>query len=95
MERDLYVMLMESRRQLEMGVIQRHVEHLKELDAAGKLFLCGPFREEGGGMVILKVPSYEQADTLAKADPYIAEGYKTYQLKTLQVAEKENGYLLD
>jgi uncharacterized protein YciI len=87
-------MLMENKKQLSLDVIQRHVEHLKELDDAGKLVLCGPFSDFSGGMVILNVLSYDEANKISQSDPYVNEGYKTYQLRTLEVADKENGYLL-
>ncbi|HHV08915.1 MAG TPA: hypothetical protein GXX75_01365 [Clostridiales bacterium] len=85
---------MENKKELNMGVIQRHVEHLKRLDAAGKLVLCGPFSDYGGGMVILNALSFDEANKISQSDPYILEGYKTYQLRSLEVANKENGYLL-
>ena len=94
MARELFVMLMENCRPLDSGVIGRHVEHLAMLDAAGQLVLCGPFAEGRGGMVILTADSYPQAEALCRAAPYIAEGYKTYRLMTMQVADKDNGYLL-
>lgn len=90
----LFIMLMENKKQLSLDVIQRHVEHLKELDDAGKLVLCGPFSDFSGGMVILNVLSYDEANKISQSDPYVNEGYKTYQLRTLEVADKENGYLL-
>lgn len=85
---------MENVKPLDMEVIQRHVDHLKQLDSAEKLFLCGPFLDYAGGMVVLNAPSYEEADWICRSDPYISEGYKTYQLRTMEVAESANGYLL-
>lgn len=85
---------MENKKQLNLDVIQRHVEHLKELDDAGKLILCGPFSDYSGGMVILNALSFDEANQISQSDPYVLEGYKTYQLRTLEVADKENGYLL-
>jgi hypothetical protein len=45
-------------------------------------------------MYILKTENYEQAEEFCKAEPLVAEGYATYKLKALQVADKENNYLL-
>lgn len=45
------------------------------------------------GMVILKAQSYEEAEEICKLEPLVAEGYATYKLRTLQVADKDNDYL--
>ena len=78
------------------AVITRHVENLKKLDEAGKIVLCGPFKGYPGvaGMVILKTESFEEADALCRQEPLVVEGYATYLLAALQVADKENNYLL-
>ena len=78
------------------AVITRHVENLKQLDADGKIMLCGRFQGYPGvaGMVIFKTESYEEAEALCKLEPLVAEGYATYTLASLQVADKENNYLL-
>lgn len=94
MNSQLFVMLMETQKQLNMEVIQRHVQHLKKLEKDGKLVLCGPFSDYNGGMVIFDTVSFDEANQLSQSDPYVLEGYKTYQLRTLEVANKENGYLL-
>ncbi len=78
------------------AVIIRHVENLKNLDSQGKIELCGPFKGYSGvaGMVIFKTQSYEEAEALCKQEPLVVEGYATYTLAALQVAHKENHYLL-
>ena len=90
----VYVMIMENKNPLSMEVIERHVEHLKLLEAQQELVLCGPMLDYAGGMVILRANSKEEADSLAKRDPFIAEGYKTYVLYSLEVADRSNNYLL-
>ena len=57
--------------------------------------MCGPFADFRGGMVILKTASIEEAHRIAQADPFIAEGYKTYELRTLEWARRDNNYLFD
>jgi uncharacterized protein YciI len=94
MHRQLFVMLMQNQNPLDMNVVRRHVDHLKRLEAENRLVLCGPFSDYAGGMVIAKASTCEEARKLFDSDPYIAEGYKTYELRTLDVAERENGYLL-
>lgn len=88
----LFIMLMENKNSLTIDVVQRHVEHLRMLDNMGKLFACGPFIDYHGGMVILKADSMEEAHNIAKSDPFIQEGYKSYEIRTMEWAKKENNY---
>ncbi|MCL2811854.1 MAG: hypothetical protein FWD25_08195 [Clostridia bacterium] len=95
----LYVMFIERGKtynKVTGEVVKRHVEHIKNLDDNGKVELCGAFKGYPGvaGMVVLKAQSYEEAEELCKAEPLVAEGYATYKLRNLQVANRENGYLL-
>ena len=99
MEKQLYVMMIKrgkSFNKVTKAVITRHVENLRKLDAEGKLELCGPFKGYPGvaGMVIFKTSSYEEADALCKLEPLVAGGYATYTLAALQVADRDNNYLL-
>ncbi|NBH83893.1 hypothetical protein D7X88_13070 [bacterium C-53] len=99
MEKWLYVMTIKKGKlynKVTKAVITRHVENLRNLDAAGKIELCGPFKGYPGvaGMVIFKTQSYEEAEALCKQEPLVAEGYATYILAALQVADKDNNYLL-
>ena len=45
-------------------------------------------------MVIFKTQSYEEAEALCKQESLVAEGYASYILAALQVADKDNNYLL-
>ena len=99
MEKWLYVMTIKKGKtfnKVTKAVITRHVENLRKLDNEGKLELCGPFKGYPGvaGMVIFKTATYEEAEALCKQEPLVAEGFATYQLASLQVADKTNNYLL-
>ena len=99
MEQWLYVMFIERGKaynKTTREVIARHVSHIKNLEDSGKLELCGPIKGYPGvaGMVVLKAQSYEEAEEICKLEPLVAEGYATYKLRALQVANRENGYLL-
>jgi uncharacterized protein YciI len=73
----------------------RHVEHLRHIKSEGKLFACGPLKDTGMAMQIFTVESYEEADALAKQDPYTREGYFSgYVLTEWIEANEENNYLL-
>ena len=85
-----YIYLMSNQKNLE--IVKKHVDHLQHLDKSGKLVLCGPFTDYAGGMVILNCENIEEARKIVESDPFIAEGYKTYELRTLEIANKENNY---
>lgn len=89
-----YVILIDRKKDYTIDVIKKHVEHLKRLDENGQLVLCGPFTDYDGGIVIIKAESLEAAKTIAESDPFITEGFSTYELRTLELANKENHYLL-
>lgn len=99
MEKWLYVMLIErgkSYNKITKAVVMRHIDHIRNLDDNGKLERCGAFKGYPGvaGMVILKTQSYEEAEVICKSEPLVAEGYATYKLIAMQVADRDNNYLL-
>lgn len=95
MKEYLYVMLMHNQKPLTQAVIDAHVTHIAALDEQGKLTLSGPFIDWSGGMVVFQTASLEEAHGLAQNDPFIKEGYKTYEIRTLEWAKKENNYGTD
>jgi len=99
MEKLLYVMLIErgeNYRRMTKAVAERHVGNIKKLDDGGLLHLCGITKGLKGvaGMIILKAESLEAAEEICRAEPLVVEGFATYKLITLKVADKENNYLL-
>lgn len=99
MDKWLYVMFIEKNKsynKLTKAVVERHVENIRKLDDNGHLELCGIFKGYPGvaGMYIIKAENYEEADALCKLEPLVVEGYATYKLRALQVADRDNGYLL-
>ncbi len=99
MEKWLYVMFIEKTKtynRLTKAAVERHVANIKALDEEGRLELCGVFKGYPGvaGMYILRADSYEQAEELCRREPLVLEGFATYKLKALQVADRENNYLL-
>jgi len=90
-----YVILINRKKDYTIDTINKHVEHLKRLDENGQLVLCGPFKDYDGGIIILKTESLEAAKMIAESDPFITEGFSTYELRTLELADKENHYLLN
>ena len=99
MEKHLYIMFIERTKtynKLNKAAVERHVENLRRLDDAGKIALCGPFKGYPGvaGMVAFQTETYEEAEALCRQEPLVLEGFAAYKLRTLQVANRENNYLL-
>lgn len=99
MDKWLYVMMIERGKtynKVTKAVIERHVANLRALDEAGKIELCGAFKGYPGvaGMVVFRADSLQEAKALCQQEPLVAEGYATYKLGPLQVASRENHYLL-
>lgn len=90
----MYVYLMKNLKPLNEELIKSHVEHLKELKRQGKLILCGPFKDYPGGIVIFMAEDLEEATKIAKADPFISSGFKSFEIRTLEPANDDNNYLL-
>ena len=85
-----YVILINRQIDYSFDVIKKHVEHLKRLNKSDQLVLCGPFTDYDGGIVIIKTESIEEAKIIAESDPFITEGFSTYELRTLELADNEN-----
>lgn len=99
MDKMMYLMLLEKSKtynRLTRQAVTQHVENIRMLDDAGKLELCGVFKGWPGmaGMYILKTESREEAEALCEQEPLVVGGYATYKLVTLQIADRENNYLL-
>lgn len=90
----LYIYLMNNVKPLSRELVEGHVEHLKRLQDQGRLVLCGPFEDYPGGMVVVAAEDKAEAVRIAESDPFIASGCKTYELRSLEPANEENGYLL-
>ena len=99
MEKLMYLMMIKkskSYNKLTRQAIVEHVENIRKLDEEGKLEICGVFQGYPGmaGMYLLKTESREEAEEICNAEPLIVGGYATYKLVTLQIADRENNYLL-
>lgn len=80
--------------QLTRPVIEDHVAHLKKLYAEGSLLLSGPFTDYPGGMLVIRCYDIQTAHQIAKQDPFVIGGYRTYSIRTLEVADETNNFLL-
>ena len=60
------------------AVRPRHLEHLRPLDAAGRILVAGPlFADDGktprGSLVVFEAADLDAARDLAARDPYVVE----------------------
>ncbi|MCI8512773.1 MAG: hypothetical protein HFE83_12415 [Lachnospiraceae bacterium] len=99
MEKMMYMMLIEKSRtynKMTKQVVMEHVENIRKLDDEGRLELCGVFKRYPGmaGMYILKTGSHEEAEEICRSEPLVTGGFATYKLVGLQIANRENNYLL-
>ena len=99
MQAAMYMMMIEKTKtynKITKHVIIEHVTHIRELDDAGKLEICGVFKGYPGmaGMYILKTENRIEAEEICKREPLVAGGYASYKLINLQIANRENNYLL-
>lgn len=78
---------------LPEDLVRAHVGHLKQLEDRGQLFLCGPFSDYPGGMVVVQAESLAAAREIAEADPFVAAGTHRYELRTLHRSSRENNHM--
>ena len=91
----LYIIFPYKVRGLELtkGVIARHVAHIRRLNAEGRLVMCGPFSDHPSEMIIIEANDKHEAVGIAEQDPFVFEGYRAFEVRTLQVANEENNFL--
>lgn len=99
MEKLMYMVMLEKSKtynKMTKKVVTEHVENIRRLDDEGKLEICGVFKGYPGmaGMYVLKTDSREEAEELCNKEPLVTGGYATCKLVGLQIANRENNYLL-
>ncbi|MFQ6135464.1 MAG: YciI family protein [Nitrososphaerales archaeon] len=57
-----------------------HLDYLTRLKEEGKLRMAGRFSDSEGGLYILVADCFEEAEELAKADPYHANGLRRFTI---------------
>lgn len=67
--------------ELNAKVRPAHLDYLDKLYKEHKVVMAGPFADKKGGMVIYRADSPEEAKALAEADPVVAEGARTLELR--------------
>lgn len=76
-----------------MENLQSHLDYQVELESRGVMFAAGPHwtddgkRWEGEGMVVVRAPSLEEAEEIAKADPMHSSGARSFRVRPWLVNE--------
>lgn len=99
MEMLTYVMLIERGKtynKINKAMVLKHVDNIKNLDDDGRLVLAGATKGYPGvaGMIIFSAESFEEAESICRAEPFVVEGFATYKLFSIRVGNKDNNYLL-
>ena len=69
--------------------LAEHLQYMIELERKGKLFASGPFGDgtRGDGMTILRAANEEEAHEIAKRDPFVVSGIRTYTIQSWTAME--------
>ena len=69
--------------------LAEHLQYMIELEREGKLFASGPLGNpiRGDGMTIVRAASEDEARELAKRDPFVINGIRTFTIKPWTVME--------
>ncbi|MFL6928879.1 MAG: YciI family protein [Xanthobacteraceae bacterium] len=72
-------------------VLPLHLEYMIDLERQGLVFASGPLASEegmrGDGMTILRTTSVEETRRIAAADPFVAQGLRTFEVREWTVME--------
>jgi uncharacterized protein len=72
-------------------VLPLHLEYMIDLERQGLVFASGPLASEegmrGDGMTILRTTSAEETRRIAAADPFVAQGLRTFEVREWTVME--------
>ncbi|HTB61760.1 MAG TPA: YciI family protein [Polyangia bacterium] len=80
-------------RQLSLPIVQRHAQHLAELDAQGTLVMAGPFVDNPLGLLVMKGSSKAEIKHVMSVDPMITSGVRTFEVATWVLATRENKFM--
>jgi uncharacterized protein YciI len=94
LRKKLYVLIskpLEPPEQLR-PLLATHLEYMIGLEKRGLLFASGPLNEadappSGHGLTILRVKDADEARRIAEAEPFFAQGLRTFELREWTVME--------
>jgi uncharacterized protein YciI len=70
----------------EQPGVGAHVQYMAQQQQAGLLVFGGPFLDDSGGMMVLRVDSIEEAIVIAEADPTVTDGLLRVTVKPWMMA---------
>jgi len=79
--------------ELSLPIVQKHAQHLAELDAQGKLVMAGPFVDNPLGLLVMKGSSKAEITHIMNEDPMITSGLRTFEVATWLLATRENKFM--
>jgi uncharacterized protein YciI len=53
---------------------QAHLDRMAKLDQAGQVVLAGPLTDKAGSLIVIDMPSMDDARAFLDGDPYVTEG---------------------
>jgi uncharacterized protein len=73
-------------------LLATHLDYMVELEKRGVLFASGPLTEPDGapsghGLTVLRVKDAAEARRIAQAEPFFAQGLRSFELKEWTVME--------
>ncbi|GIL17961.1 MAG: hypothetical protein BroJett040_17120 [Oligoflexia bacterium] len=73
--------------------IKGHIAYLRRLEKEGILVMAGPFTNYKGGMVVINVPTLEDAQKIAATDPFVANKVRRCEIRQWELSCEENNHL--
>jgi uncharacterized protein len=94
LRKKLYVILSKGAATAEQigSILPQHLEFMIGLEKKGVLFASGPLSSPegkplGDGLTILRAGSPEEAHKIASADPFVANGIRSFEVREWTVME--------
>ena len=76
-------------------LLKKHLEHLRNLSRKGIVFLCGLYKDDSRGMLILEAKSLDEANGYIQQDPFIIQKYyKYFTIREFIEANESNNFLM-
>lgn len=82
---------MEGKSTQEQPLFKEHMDYLLLLLRAGKNIMSGPWRDEPGGLTLLRANSDLEADQLIENDPMVKAGILNAEVKAWNVIMDASG----
>jgi uncharacterized protein len=80
-------------KKLNNEVVAEHAQHLRELDAGGRLVLAGLFTDHPSGLLVLRANNKDEIKSTMDRDPLVRGGFRSYEIRTWLMANEKNNYM--